>query len=492
MSKTTAVIVLTSLLLANVVVHTAAQKSGVFEQLDLLVDLRHELVSQYVEVPDEKKMIDAAARAMVAAMGDPYTVYLSPEEMPDFEKQIRGTFFGIGAEIDIHENYLRIATPLEDSPAWKAGILAGDIVLEVDGKTTEGITTAEAIKRLTGERGTPVKLKVRHLDGKVAEITVIRDRIVVPTVKGWTRKPDQHWDYMLDTTNKIGLVRITQFTEDTVDKLRVALDDLQGAGVKGLIIDLRFDPGGLLEAAVEISDMFLPGGKTIVSIRGRAQRDRVFESKTQESDITQIPLVVLVNESSASASEIVSGALKDNGRAIVIGTRSFGKGSVQQVKQLESNQGAIKITNALYYLPSGRNIHRKEGSEIWGVDPNDGFYVPMTTEQVVAMLKVWREQALKETKIEKVTPEAIEKERADPQLAAALKAILGKLATNEWPKTGQGGGETLARQIELDKLGKLRDELSTRLEEIEGKIKAMEKGEKLPEKKAEEKKEEKK
>jgi carboxyl-terminal processing protease len=480
MSKTTAIVVLSALLMANVVVHTMAQRNGVFEQLDLLVDLRHQLVTECVEPPDEKKMIDAAARAMVASIGDPYTVYLAPEEMAEFDKQVRGTFFGIGAEIDIHENFLRIATPLEDSPAWKAGILAGDIVLEVDGKTTEGITTTEAIKRLTGQEGTQVKLKVRHLDGKVAEITITRGRIIVPTVKGWTRKEDQHWDFMLDPKNKVGLVRVTQFTEDTVDKLRVALDDLKKAGMKGLIIDLRFDPGGLLDAAVQVSDMFMAGGKTIVSIRGRTQRDRTFESKTEDSDIKDMPLVVLVNESSASASEIVSGALKDNDRAIIIGTRSFGKGSVQQVKMLEANQGAIKVTNALYYLPSGRNIHKKEGSELWGVDPNDGYYVPMTIDQTLAMLKLWRDPSSKDKLPAEITPEWIEKEQADPQLAAALKAVVGKLTTNEWPRTGKSGGDSLARQGELDRLNKQREELSVRLEELNTKIGKLEKGEKLP------------
>lgn len=480
MSRTTAIVVLSSLLTANVVMHTMASRNGALNDIALLVDVRHELVSEYVEAPDEKKLLDAAARAMVAAVGDPYTVYLSPEEMPEFDKQVRGTFFGIGAEIEIQDEYLRIVTPLEDSPAWKAGILAGDVVLEINGETTHKITTADAIKRLTGEEGTPVKLKVRHLDGTIAEIEVTRARIIVPTIKGWQRGEDGHWNFMLDPVNKIGLVRISQFTEDTVDKLRAALDELTAAGAKGLIIDLRFDPGGLLEAAVQVCDMFLDGGKTIVSIRGRSQRDRTFESQTDSNDIKDIPLAILVNESSASASEIVAGALKDNGRAIVIGTRSFGKGSVQQVKMLEPNHGAIKITNALYYLPSGRNIHKKEGDLLWGVDPSDGFYVPMTTDEVMAMLKVMRQPGPNNPQQETVTPQWIQKERADPQLAAALKTMLAKLKTGDWLKTGQSGADALSRQTELERLGRQRAELNERLAEIDAKIHAIDNGESLP------------
>ncbi len=484
MPNRSTVLVLIALALATFsAVQTLAVRNGVFEQLDLLVDVRHEIVSEYVEVPDEKKIIDAAVRAMVNALGDPYTVYLSPEEMPDFDKQVRGTFFGIGAEIDIHENFLRIVTPLEDSPAWKAGVMAGDVVLEIDGKSTEGITTAESIKRLTGEENTPVKLKVRHGDGKVAELTITRARIVVPTVRGWTRKPDGHWDYMFDKENKIGLIRLSQFTEDTVDRMKAAVGELNAQGAKGLIIDLRFDPGGLLDAAVQVSDMFLGAGKTIVSVRGRSQRDRSFESTAQAGDIVDLPLVVLVNESSASASEIVAGALKDNNRAIIVGTRSFGKGSVQQVKQLEAGLGAIKITNALYYLPSGRNIHRKDDSKLWGVDPSDGYYVPMNSEAVVEMLKKRRDAALKAEKpAGAITPESLEKNEADPQLAAALKAILGKVKDGDWPKTGKTGADDLARMVEIERLNKAKAEIAARLEEINSKISKLEKGEKLPEK----------
>lgn len=494
MSQKTYILVLITVLAAAVVVNSAAFRGSSFQQLDLMVDVRHEIVSEYVEVADEKKMVDAAVRAMVNSLGDPYTVYLSPEEMPDFDKAIRGTFFGIGAEIDIHENFLRIVTPLEDSPAWKAGVLAGDIVLDIDGKTTEGITSAEAIKRLTGEEGTPVTIRVRHINGKEATITIKRGRIVVPTVKGAWRKGDGHWDYMLDDKNKIGFIRLTQFTEDTVDRMKTAIADLQAAGVKGIILDLRFDPGGLLDAAVQVSDMFLPGGKTIVSIRGRTQRDRNFTSQDQAEDIKDLPMIVMVNESSASASEIVSGALKDNDRAMILGTRSFGKGSVQQVKMLEANHGALKITNALYYLPSGRNIHRKDDSKIWGVDPNDGFFVPMTTDEMLEMLKVRREVSLagdvKPGADVPVTDKWISDTYKDPQLAAAVKAITGKIQGGDWPKVGKGGEEVLAQAAELDRLMKARAEIATRLDEIDKRISKIEKGEKVEDEKKDEAKKE--
>lgn len=481
MSRHTTVFILAGLLLANVVVMGAlAGRTSVYEQLDLLVDVRHEIVTEYVEEPDESKMIDAAVRAMVESLGDPYTVYLAPQELPDFDKRVRGTFSGIGAEIDLHENRLRIVTPLEDSPAWKSGILAGDIVLEIEGQSTEGITTAEAIKKLTGEAGTDVTIKVRHTDGKVETITVTRAVIQVPTLKGFRKNGDNTWNYMLDAQRKIGYVRLTQFTEESQPRLSGAIEQLHNDGMKAMILDLRFNPGGLLDSAVSISDLFLSPGKTIVSVRGRAHRDQEYQS-TDEADLRGMPLVVLVNEASASASEIVAGALKDNGRAVIIGTRTFGKGSVQQLKLLEANQGAIKITNALYYLPSGRNIHKREGQEYWGVDPTDGFYVPMTDEQVIEMLKVRRESGIDSGNLDKpVTPDMLEQDLKDVQLAAALRAVVGRLDDGDWPKVGKESGETLARQAEIDRLKRLRNDMKTRLDDVDERIAKLSRGEPVP------------
>ncbi len=458
-----------------------ALKTDWGKQVDLLIDIRSEIVGEYVEEPDQQAMIEAAVNAMIGTLKDPYTSYLPPREIKHFNKAIRGSFSGIGAQINVDEGQLRIVTPLEDSPAWKAGILAGDAVLEIDGKSTEGITVNQAVERLTGPEGTPVRVKVRHEDGKTQEITIIRARINIQTVKGFLRGDDQKWDYMIDPKNKIGYVRLTQFTQPTAGKLRAALKELKDQGAKGVILDLRFNGGGLLTSAQQVSDMFLPADKRIVSIKGRKVNERVLKSSDDGTVIDHdVPVVVLANEGSASASEIVTGALHDNGRAKFIGTRTFGKGSVQQVKMLDVGLGALKITNAYYYLPSGRNIHRRESKETWGVDPDDGFYVPMDVTQVREMIEkrrdidVLRKDGPQEGGDAAVTPESIRKDLADPQLAAGLEAMLGKLKTGDWPKVGKGNADDLAKETRRAALKRQRDLVTKRLEEIDAQIAKLE------------------
>ena len=255
--------------------------------------------------------------------------------------------------------------------------MAGDLVLEIDGKSTDGMSIADAIKMLQGQEGTKVTLKVRHPSNQEETIAINRAQINVQTVKGIRRDGQNRWDFMLDNAHGIGYVRINQFTRSTAGDVRAALNQLTERGCKGLIIDLRFDPGGMLESAEQVSDMFLPAGKRIVSVKGRTTPEQVTMSKDQSDDVT-VPMVVLANEASASAAEIVTGALSDNNRARFVGTRTFGKGSVQQVQTLDAGRGALKITTAYYYLPNGRNIHRRKDKDVWGVDPSPGCYVPMT------------------------------------------------------------------------------------------------------------------
>jgi carboxyl-terminal processing protease len=461
-----------------------ARNVSVFDQFDLLVDVRHEIVSQYVEEPDQPQMVQAAVRGMVESLDDPYTIFLAPEEIEPFDKAVRGAFSGIGAEVDIHENRLRIVSPLEDSPAWKAGVMAGDTVLEIDGQSTEGMKITEAVNKLTGEEGTQVTIKVRHESGETAVFVLTRARINVQTVRGFRRDAAGKWDYLLDDQHRIGYIRLTQFTEQTPPAVRAALDELIKQDVRGIILDVRFDPGGLLESAAAIADLFLPAGQTIVSIKGRAVREKVLTA-TEEGTIPPIPMVILANEASASAAEILTGALSDNGRALFIGARTFGKGSVQQVKMLDSARGAIKITNAYYYLPSGRNIHRRENAEVWGVDPKDGYYVPMTPQETRELVKTRRDNDVLRanptpgSKPENAgdsgggviapdspSPQWLRENLKDPQLAAALEAMLGKLTAGDWPVVGASGAAQLVKEQKRQTLEMQRDLLTDRLNQI--------------------------
>ncbi len=507
------VLVLLGACLLVIVHETVGRLTDSYAQLDLLADVRHEILEGFVETPNEDKMVQAAVRGMVESLNDRYTTYLAPDETDMFEKHVHGRFSGIGAavEIDTHQERLVIVSPLEESPAWESGVMAGDIVLEIDGEDTKGMEIGECVKHLTGPVGTQVTIKVRHPSDEDELITITRAQINIQTVKGFRRDADQQWQYMVDESNGVAYVRITQFTERTAENLRAALEQIVAQQARGLILDLRFNAGGLLTTAVEVSDMFLEAGKTIVSVKGRKVQEKVYRA-TAEGTVADIPMVVLANEWSASAAEIVTGALSDNERAQFVGMRTFGKGSVQQYKLILNNreqvQGGLKITNAYYYLPSGRNIHRREpkddddvddveldvdGDDVeldtepepkaddaeskddWGVDPADGFFVTMTADQIKAMNKIRREgDILKDRAADAadtaVTPQWIEDELGDPQLAAALRAVLGKLADGQWPAVGQSGRELIIKQAERAALTRQRDMLRDHLEELEEKL----------------------
>ncbi|MEM9253288.1 MAG: S41 family peptidase [Planctomycetota bacterium] len=469
--------------LVVLVTQSWARSNSVYQQLDLLVDVRHEIVQNYVEDPDAEALTEAAVRGMIESLDDPYTTYLTPEDVLDLQKHVSGTFSGIGAEITTQPGRLTIVTPLEDSPAWDAGVMAGDTVLEIDGTSTEDISVQDAVKLLTGEAGTDVTIKVRHETGEEEEITITRGVIEVQTVRGFRRDADQAFDFMLDDDNAIGYVRLTSFSEKTVEDLEEVLVELEAQGMRGLIIDVRFDPGGLLTAAVAISDMFLDDGERIVSIKGRREgSERAFDATSDTLVDPGIEVVILANEASASASEILAGALSENDRALMVGTRTFGKGSVQNVRMLDASPGAIKLTNAYYYLPSGRNIHRRPDKDTWGVDPSAGSYVPMTPDQISEMIDVRRAgDSVRERKeaSEPVTPEWLAEDLKDPQLSAALTAVLGKLDTGDWPTVGEDGADALAKAGQLEGLERRREALMDALASLDDRIDKLKAGEEL-------------
>jgi carboxyl-terminal processing protease len=362
---------------------TVQRQESLYQAFAPLADVRAKIKKNYVESVEDEALLNGAIQGMVQQL-DPFSRYIPPSEMERFDNQTTGTVNGIGIFPEENANFLTVLTPLEDSPASRAGILPGDQILRIDGVSSRNMTWEEASKKLSGPAGTKTTLEVRHeFTGLVEELTITRDAIHVYSVKGFVRRPDGNWDYLLDPKQGIGYIRITNFMTNTAEEVDQAYRDLLQQGVRGLVIDLRFDPGGLLTTAVEIANRFLDEG-VIVSTRGRYQEEMVWKATT-ENTYKPVPVAVLVNRYSASASEILSGALRDHKRATIIGERTYGKGSVQTLVPLENGYGAIKLTTAYYYLPCGQCIHRKPGSKDWGVQPN--IEVPLTPEELLAVKK---------------------------------------------------------------------------------------------------------
>jgi carboxyl-terminal processing protease len=359
------------------------------DQYDRFIEIVGLVQKQYVRDVDTKKMFENAINGMLTGL-DPFSNYINEEEMPEFTKQTRGKFGGIGVQIGMRKGYLTVISPLEETPAFRAGVLAGDIIIEIEGKSTENMRLDDAIKILTGDPGTKVRLKVRHLTGDMEEFTITRALIEVQTVKGMKRDANDQWVYWADPERKIAYIRLTGFTETSAADLRKVLDQLHKDGMQALILDLRFNPGGILKTAIDICDMFVSEG-VIVETKGRATQPFV-ATATGRNTIPYCPMVVMINPFSASASEIVSGCLQDHYRAILVGERSFGKGSVQNVIPLEGQKAALKLTTSKYYLPSGRCIHRDEDmteKDEWGVMPD--VLVPATPEDYVGIIKARQE-----------------------------------------------------------------------------------------------------
>jgi len=460
---------------------------------DPLVEIRSILRREYVDNPDAAKMQQGAIDGMIEVLNDPYTVYIPPSESRNFTKELTGQFVGIGAEVNVEGGYLRIISPLEDSPAYNAGVQAGDRVVEVDGKTTLNKSVDDCIDLLMGEPQTPVKLTIeRTLDGQEEpqrlDITVVRDHIVVKAVRGLRRVEGGDWQYLIDpgadAGKRVAYLRLSQFTPTAAGEFA---DTLAGLGAAkgelgGLIVDLRGDPGGLLEAALGIADLFLAEGK-IASVRGR-EGDEVVHAARGPGTLPDFPVLVLINGGSASASEILAGSLADHERAAVLGTRSFGKGLVQSVQPLRQTSGAaLKFTSARYYLPSGRLIQRTDDSAVWGVDPTDGFYVPLTNREELDRLLARRDRDILRREASAATddhwtdPSWIETQAKDKQLAAAVKAITAKVAAGpagEWTPPNPGVKQEFeVAKVELTQLERLRDRIERELTRVDRKIDAI-------------------
>jgi carboxyl-terminal processing protease len=365
------------------------EKDKDYELVRLVVDVLHEVRERYVVdiAPErERKLVEDMINGGLERL-DPHSAYITPREYKQFEKQSEGKFGGIGIQVGFdrqNRGQLTVISPMPGTPAYEAGVLAGDLILKIDGKSTENMRMNEAVDLIQGDPGQKVSLTVLHEGGKEPiDLTITRAIIEVSSVLGDRRKTDnlRVWDFMLDRQSKIGYIRLTNFSKTASKEMRDAIEELQRDGVRGLIVDLRNNPGGLLKEAREVSDLFLTGGR-IVSTKGRNHREEIYDAKPEGTLLLpaeKYPLVVLVNKYSASASEIVAAALQDHQRAVIIGERTYGKGSVQNI--IEMHQGgdrsALKLTTASYWRPSGKNIHRfpdSKDSDDWGVRPNDSGY----------------------------------------------------------------------------------------------------------------------
>ena len=352
-----------------------------------------ELNKKTINIPEPVLVAQISEAALLAL--DPYSVMIWPKQVEEFDKMMTNEFTGIGIEISKEKGFLTVASLLPDTPAYSSGLDAGDIILEVDGVATKDMSLTCAVHHITGPKGTKVTLTIRgQEEEKNRKITITRDKIVVRTIRGWQVTESGKWLYMLDPKKKIGYVRMTSFSEKTAEDFDKALSELELQGMKGLILDLRYNPGGLLSSASDIADKFIDEGP-IVSTRPRFGIWS-YLSAQKKGTHPNYPLVILINSDSASASEIVSGALADNihKRAILVGQRTHGKGSVQTITDYPGDDAKLKYTMAYYHLPSGQRVEsqdamKKLGRQDWGVGPN--VKIELRSDEVKNMLSTRRD-----------------------------------------------------------------------------------------------------
>ncbi len=341
---------------------TAATNGDTYKLLNLFGEVYDRVRADYVEKPDEQKMMEAAINGMLTSL-DPHSSYMNAKDFAEMNIKTKGEFGGLGIEVTMENGVIKVVSPYDDTPAKKAGLMANDLIVKIDGKEVQGITLNEAVAKMRGPVGSPITISVVRDKKEPFDVKMNRDTIKIESVKSSQEGDD------------VGYVRIATFSENADSGLQKAINDLDkkmGGKEKGFILDLRNDPGGLLQQAIAVSDVFMEKGE-VVSTRGRAP-DQVERYTATKGDLTNgKPLVVLINGGSASASEIVAGALQDQKRATVIGTRSFGKGSVQTIIPL-GNEGAIRLTTQRYFTPSGRSIQAK------GIDPDIQIEEPLPPE----------------------------------------------------------------------------------------------------------------
>jgi carboxyl-terminal processing protease len=364
---------------------------------------------------------------------DKFSEVIWPYKIEQFQRSTRGDFTGVGISIAMTEdNQIKVITPIMNTPAHLAGIKSNDIIIQVDGADTSYWTLDRAVRNITGPKGTQVTLTIKRAGvEEPIEYVLTRDRIPLESVAGWERREDNSWSFYIDRENRIGYVRLTQFLPQSSDDLDAAIAAMrEDNGLDALILDLRFNPGGLLSQAVEITNRFQPSGTVVSTVGPGGVQTSSYRAWPHKAN-PDIDVVVLINRGSASASEIVSGALQDYGRATIVGTRSYGKGSVQDLYMIDDSDAVLKLTTQYYKLPAGRIIHRNPGDQVWGVDPD--LIVDMTDQQTVDALEIRQEiDILRDPQMQDADhprPQASQliEQGADPQLETALLLLKTRL-----------------------------------------------------------------
>jgi len=354
---------------------------GEFAQFaKLFAEIEANIEERYVDEVDPRQLFEGAIRGMFATL-DPHSQWLPPDSLSQLEKETEGEFSGVGLQITLRDNVLTVITPILGSPAARAGIQPWDRIVEIDGESTEGITLVEAVKKLMGPSGSKVVVKIfREGAPELIEVTLVRDTIKIESV------------FYRALDGQIGYLRIARWAESTTSDVDKALEEFEKSGLKGLVVDLRYNTGGLLEKVIEICDLFLPKDQVIVSTKGRVKENER-EYRAQREAVTDLPMVVLVNRGSASASEIFAGAMQDTGRAVICGPEgenTFGKGSVQTITTLRNSMdrdaetgellpSGLRLTTAKYFTPAGRSIH------LTGIEPD--LKVPLSNEHKALLIR---------------------------------------------------------------------------------------------------------
>ena len=393
-------------------------KDDLYSQIELFSYTLTTIQADYVEEIPPKDLIYGSLKGMLATL-DPHSQFLDPEEYKELKTETQGKFGGLGIEISIRDGLLTVVTPIEDTPAWEAGLKAGDRIVKIEDDLTKDITLSEAVKKLRGKPGSPVTITIlRESEAKIKEYTITRQVIHIQDVKNVQILKDH-----------IGYIRLTEFREDSAKEFRKALTQLKNDGANALIVDLRNNPGGLLNVAIQISEEFLPPGETIVSTKGRRISQNSVTKSTNTDHLIDWPVVVLINEGSASGSEIFAGALKDNKRGIILGETSFGKGSVQSVIPLPDGSG-LRLTTAKYFTPSGESIHGTgitPDIEIKRIYPNEDESEDQKNDssKVFEDLEMKESENPEELKLSKRELEIRNRLLKDNQVLAAISVLQG-------------------------------------------------------------------